>query len=178
MVLAVIGVTLFPGTTEQGHEPLPAPSFAPLGEGYTVIASQVSPSGTSEAVATAREGQSDVVLVRTTDPGTSDIAWSAPAAQYLGDHNVPRPAAVAWAPDGSKIAILVALERGPVDDDPDLVDLTFLTVNPDGTERRTLAQVGTCSCTDALPTLIWSHNQVDVDIPDGPDRGHYTKEMP
>lgn len=179
VAVAAVGITMLPvGSRDDRQDPLPAPSFAPLGDEYDVIASETSPTGTSQVVATARDGQPDVVLVRTTDADSVDIAWSAPPAQYLGGRNAPRPAAVAWAADGSRVAIVVALERGRADDVPDLVDLTLLTVNPDGTERRTVARIGSCACTDALPTLTWSHDQVEVDIPDGPDAGHYTKEMP
>jgi hypothetical protein len=159
-------------------EPSRAVDFPPLGPGYDVIATSVSPAGTAEAVATYREGQPAVVLLRTSGSASSDVAWSAPTAHELGDLNVPFPAAVGWAPDGSRIAILVGQERGRVDTASDPVDLTLLTVNPDGTTRQTLGDVGTCRCSAALPTLTWSGDQLAISIPDGPDEGHYTKEMP
>lgn len=161
----------------------PAPSgarddFPPLGDGYEVIASAVSPAGTAEAVATYREGQPAVVLFRTSGSSSVDVAWSAPTAHELGDLNVPFPAAVGWAPDGSRIAILVGQERGRVDTVPDPVDLTLLTVDPDGTARQVVAEVGACRCSASLPTLAWSGDRITVSIPDGPDQGELTKEAP
>lgn len=152
--------------------------FPPLGDGYEIIASAVSPAGTAQAVATYREGQPAVVLLRTAGSASSDVAWSAPTAHELGDLNVPFPAAVGWAPDGSRIAILVGQERGRVDTASHPVDLTLLTVNPDGTARQVVAEVGACRCSATLPTLTWSGDQITVSIPDGPGQAELTKEVP
>jgi len=166
---------------DAGHgrpEPAPAVDFPPLEDGYEVIASAVSSSGDSQAVATYREGQTAVVIVRPLDRNQSDVVWSAPTPHELGDRNVPFPTAVDWAPDGSRIAILVGQEQGAVDSSADPVELTLVTANPDGTARQRVAEVGRCVCATTLPTLTWSGDQVEITIPDGPDQGHYTQEMP
>jgi hypothetical protein len=145
------------------------PSLAP---GETEIDSARSPSGTSDAVAVLREGQPAVV--RVVDVGSTDqqVVWSAPTPHELGDLNLPWPAAVAWAPDAPELAIVVAQERGPVDDTDDLVELTLVTVGADGSGRRIDGLIGTCRCRATRPTLAWtSADQLEVLVPDGPDRG-------
>ena len=179
LVGAAIGGAQLSGASEHDRpDPAPFVDFPPLEDGYDVIASAVAPSGGAEAVATYREAQPAVVLVRTPGETTFDVVWSAPTPHELGDRNVPFPAAVGWKPDGSRIAILVGQERGPVDRRSDLVDLTLVTVNPDGTARQIVAEVGTCRCASTLPAPAWDADQVEIDIPDGPDQGPHTREMP
>jgi hypothetical protein len=178
LVAAAWGLQLSGDSGHDRPEPSRSIDFPPLDEGYDVIASAVSPSGMAEAVATYREGQTAVVIVRTLERTPPDVVWSAPTPHELGDRNVPFPTAVDWAPDGSRIAILVGQEQGAVNTTADPVELTLVTANPDGTARQSVAEVGRCRCADTLPTLTWSGDQVEVDIPDGPDRGRYTREMP
>lgn len=161
------------------REPAASPSLPALGDGYDVIASATSPDGTAEAVATYRDGQPAVVLIRTAGSTAMEVAWSAPTAHERGSGSMPFPAAVGWAPDGSRLAILVGQERQREDAAPTAVDLALVTMNPDGTSRQTVvAEVGTCHCSSVLPTLTWSADQVSITIPDGPDQGLQTEEMP
>ena len=60
----------------------------------------------------------------------------------------------------------------------DPVDLTLLGVNPDGTARETVTEVGACDCSAVLPELTWSGDEVAVTVPDGPDQGFHIEEMP
>ena len=178
VLVAAIGGLRLAGASEHDRPEPPAVDFPTPEDGYDVIASSVSPSGTAEAVATYREGQPAVVMVATLKSASSDVVWSAPTPHERGNSNVPFPAAIGWKPDGSRLAILVGQERGPVDSTADPIDLTLLTVNPDGTARQSIAEVGTCRCAAVLPTLTWTGSQVDISIPDGPDQGSYTQEMP
>jgi hypothetical protein len=147
--------------------------------GETELDRARSPLGNDQVVAVLRAGQTAVVRV---EPGSSDdqhVVWSAPTAHELGDRNLPWPAAVAWAPDGSRLGILVAQERGAVDATDDLVDLTLVTVRPDGSGRQIAGTVGTCWCADASPDLSWVRSgQVEVLVPDGPDRGVHRRTLP
>jgi hypothetical protein len=173
-----IGVVQINGGSHDREDPAATANFARLGDRYEVIASSVSPAGTAEAVATYRDHQPAVVLIRTSGSSSFDVAWSAPTAHERGSGDLPFPAAVGWSPDGSRIAILVGQERerGGAVSDP--VDLTLLAVNPDGTARQTITEVGTCRCSALLPTLTWTADQVAIAIPDGPDQGLHIEEMP
>ncbi|MBD3923918.1 hypothetical protein IEZ26_04730 [Nocardioides cavernae] len=145
------------------------PSLAP---GETEIDSDRSPSGTTDAVAVLRTGQPAVVRVGAVGSADHHVVWSAPTPHELGDRNLLRPAAVAWAPNASELAIVVAQERGRIDDTDDLVELTLVTVGADGSGRRVDGVIGTCLCRTTRPTLSWtSADQLEVLIPDGPDRG-------
>ena len=173
-----IGIVQFSGAPPDAQEPSVTADFLPLGDGYEVITSSLSPARTAEAVATYREGQPAVVLVRTAGSSSFDVAWSAPTAHERGSGDLPFPAAVGWSPDGSRIAILIGQERQRGDAVSAPVDLMLLTVNPDGTARETVAEVGTCGCSAVLPTLTWSGDEVAIAIPDGPDQGLHTEKMP
>jgi hypothetical protein len=178
VAVAIGMISRFDSSDGEAPEPLPRPSFTPLGGGYDVIDSDVSPTGLLEAVATFREGQPAVVLVRAADAGSYDVAWSAPTSHELGREDPPWPAAVSWRPDGSRLAVLTAQERDVRHAAARRVELTLLTVNPDGTERRAVAEVGTCRCSADQPAMTWSRNQVAITIPDGPDQGLHTTDMP
>ena len=179
-VVAVAGWSLRPdgGAGQTGPDPAPATSPS-VAAGETELDRARSPLGVDEVVAVLRTGQTAVVRV---EPGSSDeqhVVWSAPTAHELGDRNLPWPAAVAWAPDASRLAILVAQERGAVDTTDDLVDLTLVTVRPDGSGRQVVGAVGTCWCADAPPDLSWVRpGQVEVLVPDGPDRGTQRRTLP
>ncbi|NPC41705.1 hypothetical protein [Nocardioides sp. zg-1230] len=145
------------------------PSLAP---GETEVDADRSPSGTTDAVAVLRTGQPAVVRVGAVGSTDHQVVWSAPTPHELGDLNLPWPAAVAWAPDSSELAIVVAQERGPVDDTEDLVELTLVTVGADGSGRRIDGVIGTCRCRATRPDLTWTQaDQLEVLVPDGPDRG-------
>jgi hypothetical protein len=185
-VVAVAGWSLRPdgGAGRTGPEPAPAtsPSTSPstrVAPGETELDRARSPRGGDEVVAVLRAGQNAVVRV---EPGSSDeqhVVWSAPTAHEQGDRNLPWPAAVVWAPDASRLAILVAQERGAVDTTDDLVDLTLVTVRPDGSGRQVVGTVGTCWCADGPPDLSWVRSgQVEVLVPDGPDRGTQRRTLP
>ena len=165
---------------DDQNDPLPAPpSFAPLDEGYDVTDKDVTESGAAEVVAALREGLPSVVQVRQAGSPSFDVVWNSPTEHELGGGEyVPWPVAVNWAPDESQIAILVARERDSGTDVPTLVDLTLVTVNPDGSGRHVVDKVGTCRCADSSPTMTWLDDQLVVGVPDGPDRGEYTREMP
>jgi hypothetical protein len=184
VLAAVVVATVWAGHVSRAPdrdrpELTPAAGFPPLGRGYDVTDTDVSPDGDTEAVATYRDGEPAVVLVRGAGTEQSHVIWSAPTAHELGDRNVPWPAAVSWAADGSRIAILVAQERGPRDEVLDLVDLTLVTVNSDGTGREVVDVIGRCWCTGDGPTVTWMDDaQVEVGIPDGPDEGQQTRELP
>jgi hypothetical protein len=173
----MIGVVQLSGAPQPPQEPAASVEFPPLGDEYDVIASSLSPARTAEAVATYRDGQPAVVLVRTPGSGSFEVAWSAPTAHERGSGALPFPAAVDWSPDGARLAILVGQEqeRG---DGADPVTLTLLAVNSDGTARETVAEVGTCGCSAVLPTLTWSGDEVAIAVPDGPDQGLHIEEMP
>lgn len=174
---ATVGIVQISNALHDPQRPPTAAGLAPLGDEYDVIASSLSPTRTAEAVATYREGQPAVVLVRTSGTSSFDVAWSAPTAHERGDDELPFPTAVEWSPDGSQIAILIGMHRDR-GGRPSSVDLVLLVVNPDGTARQTIAEVGTCGCSAVLPTLSWSGEQVAITIPDGPDRGLHVEEMP
>lgn len=176
-VTAVTGLQLSGVLQHTSGESASAPVLPALGSGYDVIATSVSPDGTAEAVATYRDGQTAVVLVRTPASGSTEVVWSAPTAHERGSGTTSFPAAVGWAPDGSRLAVLVGQERPHRATGPTRVDLTLLAMDPDGTARHTVAVVGTCQCSGALPTLAWSADRVAIDIPDGPDHGLHTEEI-
>jgi len=143
-----------------------------LAIGETEVDSDRSASGSIDAVAVLRDGQPAVVRVGAVGSTDHHVVWSAPTAHELGDRNLPWPAAVEWAPDGSLLAIVVAQERGPVDDTDDPVDLTLVTVGADGAGRRIQGEIGTCLCRAGRPILSWTGaDQLKAQIPDGPDRG-------
>jgi hypothetical protein len=167
-------------TTPHNSEPEPPVStaFAPLGAEYTVIDRDVSVSGAHEVVAALREGLPSIVLVRDSDSLSPDVVWTSPTEhEHGGTERLPTPAAVRWAPDESQIAILMAEVRKQDNNTPNLLDLSVVLVNRDGTGRHLLAQVGTCRC-ETAPIMTWSDHQLTVSIPDGPDRGKHTEEMP
>jgi hypothetical protein len=173
-----VAVVQLNGGSPDRQQPSVTADFPPLGDGFEVVASALSPGGSTEAVATYREGQSAVVLVRTAGSDTLDVAWSAPTAHERGSGDLPFPAAVHWSPDGSRLAILVGQQRrrGTAGSGP--VDLTLVTVNPDGTARDIVAEVGSCRCSRLLPTLSWAGDEIAITIPDGPDQGVHREEMP
>lgn len=159
-------------------QPLPAPTFGPIDPSYDVVDTDVSRAGDAEALATFRDGLTAVVLVRTSADDAVDVVWSAPTEHEVGDRNLPWPAAVSWAPDGSKLAVLVAQERGRPDESKDPVELTLVTLNRDGTHRMVVGIVGACWCSDTTPTVTWSvSDRVEINVPDGPDEGRYTEEI-
>jgi hypothetical protein len=174
---AIMGLPFTDDSEHATQEPAASPSLPALGAGYDVIASATSPDGTAEAVATYRDGQPAVVLIRTAGSSAMEVAWSAPTAHERGTGSMPFPAAVGWAPDGSRLAILVGQERPRELAASSPVDLALVTTNPDGTSRQTVAQVGTCDCAGVLPTLTWSSDRVAITIPDGPDQGLHIEEM-
>ena len=150
-----VGVTVVrPGDDHAAH-PV-APVLPTLGTGYHVLASDLSPSGRRQAVATLRDGQPAVVLVRRLGVGRSQVVWSGETPQELVRANPSHAVAVAWSPSGRQIALLVARRpygAGAAADD----DLALLTVAPDGSGRRQVpADLGVCACADALPALTWS----------------------
>lgn len=165
---------------DDQSDPQPAPpGFAPLDEGYDVTDLDVTGSGAAEVVAALHEGMPSVVLVRRAGSPSFDVVWNSPTEHELGGgEHVPWPVAVNWAPDESLIAILVARERDSRTNAPTLVDLTLVTVKPDGSGRQIVDEVGACRCADSSPTMTWSDEQLVVGVPDGPGRGDYTKEMP
>lgn len=166
-----------PGAGPDRVQPLPAADFPPLGGLFDVIAVDDAPSGETQVVATRRDGQPSVVVVRTRRTPALDVVWSAPTSHELGDREVPFPAAVAWAPDESAIAIVVAQPRGRREERTGLIDLQLVTVAPDGSGRRLVGAIGTCRCTDALPTMEWA-GRIVVAVPDGPDRGPWARRVP
>ena len=161
-------------------DPQPAPpGFAQLDEAYDVTDMDVTQSGAAEVVAALHEGFPSVVLVRRAGSPSFDVVWSSPTEHELGGgEHVPWPVAVNWAPDESQIAILVAHERDSGTSALTFVDLSLVTINPDGSGRHVVDEVGTCRCADSRPTMTWSDDQLVVGVPDGPDRGDYTREMP
>lgn len=167
------------GSSDDRYEPLPAPTFVPLGSEYEVIDSEVDGSGTVQVVAALREGLPSVVLVRRAGSPRLRVVWSSPTEHELGrGEHVPWPSAVSWAPDGSQIAVLVAQERGAGTRPSTLVDLTLVTINPDGSGRHVVDRIGTCHCTAGGPSMTWSGDGLTVGIPDGPDRGVHERTMP
>jgi hypothetical protein len=173
VVLAATSWSYRPGQTERPGSDRGSVAIGPrLTLGETEVDSDRSASGARDAVAVLREGQPAVVRVGVAGSTDQHVVWSAPTAHELGDRNLPWPAAVEWAPDGSLLAIVVAQERGRVDDIDDPVELTLVTVGADGAGRRIAGDVGTCLCRDTRPVLSWTGaNQLEVLIPDGPDRG-------
>ena len=46
------------------------------------------------------------------------------------------------------------------------------------TARPRIAEMGLCRCLITPPTPTWFSDQVDINIPDGPDHWRYPREMP
>jgi Tol biopolymer transport system component len=146
----------------------PAGSTAGLGAGYDVLATAVSPSGRLEAVATLRDGQPAVVLVRRAGSDQQRVVWSAETPQELVRQNPSRPVAVTWSPDGHRLAVLVA--RPPYGGTTATDELRLLTVDRDGSDRREVpAELGPCACTTHAPTLTWTTDgrTLEVGVPRG-----------
>lgn len=181
-LVAVVGIVLLAATTwtyrshdeakRIGQDDARVATGSNLVPGETEIDADRTSSGSTDAVAVLRTGQPAVVRVGPAGSADQHVVWSAPTAHELGDRNLPWPAAVAWRPDESELAIVVAQERGPVDDTDDLVELTLVTVGADGSGRRIHGVIGSCWCRGAGPTLSWTGTgQLEVLVPDGPDRG-------
>jgi hypothetical protein len=155
------------------------PAFPALGDGYDVVDAAVSPSGQMEAVATLRDGEAAVVLVRRADEPDQDVVWSARTPQEVGRENVSRPVSVAWAPDEHQLALLIA--QVPFGQPSSREVLTLLTVSTDGSGRRVIADdVGSCECDAALPTLSWSRDgrRIEVVVPNDTGPGRYDVALP
>lgn len=173
---AVWGRALDRADETTGTEVARPAIHAALGPGATVVDVSRSPSGEVDAVVALRDGLPSVVAVVPVTTSQASVVWSAPTAQEADERNLPRAAAVAWAPDGSRLAILLATPRhgaGPAD-----VGLTLVTVAPDGSGRELLGSVGRCECDQGALDLLWrSNDQVEVVIPDGPDEGIVTRRV-
>ncbi len=159
-------------------QPVPGPSLPDLGAGYDVLAADVSPSGRLEAVATLRIGVPAAVVVRRVGGTRLEVVWAAGTAQELVRENPSRPVAVAWAPDGRRLAVLVA--RPPYGGDGTTDELSLVTVDPDGRNRRDVpSDLGACTCAATLPTLAWSTaGRLDVDVPQGTTTTHHRVTVP
>jgi hypothetical protein len=94
--------------------------------------------------------------------------WSAETPQELVRENPSRPVAVAWSPDGRRLAILVA--RPPYGETSETDVLRLLTVDRDGSDRREVpAELGPCACSAHAPTLTWTTDgrTLEVGVPRG-----------
>ena len=178
LVAAAWGLQL---SGDSGHgrpEPAPAVDFPPLDDGYEVIASAVSPSGKA-ASGGHIPGGSDRCRHRPhprPEPIRRRVERADPSRAGRPQRALPHgrglgPGRIQDRHPGRSGA-------GAVDAIADPVELTLVTANPDGTARQSVAEMGRCACVAALPTLTWSGDQVEINIPDGPDQGHYTQEMP
>jgi dipeptidyl aminopeptidase/acylaminoacyl peptidase len=143
----------------------PPATTSGLGPGYDVLATAVSPSGQLEAVATLRDGQPAVVLVRRAGSGNLRVVWSAETPQELVRTNPSRPVAVAWSPDGRRLAVLVA--RPPYGESATTDELRLITLDRDGSDRREVpAELGPCTCSAHAPTLSWADAEhLEVGVP-------------
>ena len=141
---------------ERKDAPVALPASSRWARALRSATSQCLPREHRQAVATLRQDQPAVVFVRVAGSTSQDVVWSAPTQHEIGDRNLPWPVAVSWAPDEDRIAILIAQERGRVDEKQDLVDVSLLTVAPDGTSRELIDEVGTCACTDRLAEMAWA----------------------
>ena len=176
VAVVAVGTTVVRPAVDRGAEPVqpvPGPSLPDLGAGYDVLAADVSPSGRLEAVATLRTGLPSAVVVRRVGGTGQEVVWAAGTTQELVRENPSRPVAVAWAPDGRRLAVLVA--RPPYGGDRTTDELTLLTMDPDGRNRRDVPfDLGACTCAATLPTLAWSAaGRLDVDVPQGTTTTHH-----
>jgi hypothetical protein len=170
VALVAVGTAVVRPALDRGAEPVqpvPGPSLPDLGTGYDVLAADQSPSGRLEAVATLRTDLPAAVVVRRVGSTSLKVVWAAGTAQELVRENPSRPVAVAWAPDGRRLAVLVA--RPPYGGDGDTDELYLLTVDADGRNRRDVpADLGACTCAATPPTLAWSAGgRLDVGVPQG-----------
>jgi hypothetical protein len=92
--------------------PAPAPAFPALDATYEVLDRAVSPSGTQEAFAAFRRGQSAGVFVRDRGEREPRALWVPPQPNGQLRERTSWPVSLAWAPDGEHIAFLVLTHKG------------------------------------------------------------------
>ncbi|MDR7253132.1 hypothetical protein J2X46_002117 [Nocardioides sp. BE266] len=150
---------------------VPASVRAALGEDATVVDVARSPSGDRDVVAALRGELPSVVAVVPVGRSTATVVWSAPTPGESDARRLSWATAVAWAPDESRLAIVLAT-RTAGDGTGSAVRLTLVTVGPDGSGRELVGPVGRCACDGTTPDLVWpSPDEVEVRIPDGSDEG-------
>jgi hypothetical protein len=156
--------------------PTPAPAFPSLDATYEVLDRAVSPSGTQEAFAAFRRGQSAGVFLRDRGEREPRALWVPPQPNGQLRERTSWPVSLAWAPDGEHIAFLVLTHKGDLKQ-VRRAEVALWSVPLGGaTPQEFQDDLGACYCLQFTPALEWASDAatITVTVPNGTKGTQFT----